>query len=78
MTNQICLTLDERLLKEVDEYRKMHFYESRTELIRDALRRLIEQPMLSPETLLDIRDAREQIRRGEYVEHEKAMKEAGL
>lgn len=68
-TKNINVRLPVDLEEELEEFAEEHGYTSKSEVVRDAIRRLIE-PKLSERALRDIKIAREQVKEDETISHD--------
>ena len=66
----VTVKIPEKLSREMEKLRKRRGYPSQSELLRDAIRRMME-PELDERIVREIVVAREQIRRGKTVSLEK-------
>lgn len=66
----ITAKVPEELTKRMEEFMKRRGYPSQSELVRDAIRRMLE-PELDERIVREIIVAREQVRRGKTVPMEK-------
>jgi Arc/MetJ-type ribon-helix-helix transcriptional regulator len=62
----ITAKVPDELTKRMEEFIKRRGYPSQSELVRDAIRRMLE-PELDERTIREIIVAREQVRRGKTV-----------
>ncbi|OKY79122.1 MAG: Antitoxin (DNA-binding domain) of toxin-antitoxin stability system StbD [Candidatus Methanohalarchaeum thermophilum] len=68
-TKNINVRLPIDLEEDLEKFAEEHGYTSKSEVVRDAIRRLVK-PKLSDRTLKDIEIARKQIREGKTVDHD--------
>ncbi|MBU4255704.1 MAG: ribbon-helix-helix domain-containing protein [Thermoplasmatales archaeon] len=68
----INVKMPEEQVEEIYRYLKKHRYPSRSEFIRDAVRRMME-PRLSEEALMDVIQSRMEVKKGEVIPIEKLL-----
>lgn len=76
-TRNINVRLPKDLEERLSGFEKEHGYTSKSEVVRDALRRLLE-PELSTQALKDVILSREQVKAGKTVPQEELKKRLDL